>query len=81
MRLVFDIESNGLLDATKIHSLCLYDLDSGKTYSCTDNAYKSAYKLQYGLELLSQADMIIGHNIICFDIPLIRKLYPEWSFN
>ena len=78
MRLVFDIESNGLLDATKIHSLCLYDIDSGKTYSCTDNAYNSAYKLQYGLELLSQADMIIGHNIICFDIPLIRKLYPEW---
>ena len=29
--------------------------------------------------MLAQADCIIGHNIIGYDIPAIKKLYPKWK--
>ena len=38
MALVFDIETDGLLDSvTKIHSLVIYDTEQDKLISCTDN--------------------------------------------
>lgn len=79
MPLIFDLECDGLLDqTTKLHSLCILDIESGETTSCTDNSpnYKP---IAHGLELLANADLIIGHNIICFDIPVIQKLYPDWK--
>lgn len=79
MSLIFDIETNGFLDETTvIHSLVIYDTDSDMTFSCTDtdNDYCN---IEYGLELLSEAEEISGHNIIKFDIPVIQKLYPSWK--
>lgn len=72
---VFDIETDGLLDTvTKIHSLVLKDVDTGEVISCTDNS--SEYKsIEEGLSILREADKIIGHNILCFDLPIIDKLY------
>jgi len=35
--------------------------------------------LEVGLEYLRIADVIVGHNIIGFDIPAIQQLYPEWK--
>ena len=32
------------------------------------------------LEVLSCADEIIGHNILSFDIPAIRKVYPSFTY-
>jgi len=29
--------------------------------------------------MLAEADVICGHNIIDYDIPVIKKLYPRWS--
>lgn len=80
MALIFDIECDGLLDqATKLHSLCILNTETGELISCTDNSQN--YKpITYGLELLSKADLIIGHNIICFDIPVIQKIYPDWEY-
>lgn len=78
-RYVFDIETDGLYDATtKIHSLVLGDVDTGEIISCTDNGigYQPVHS---GLQLLAEADEIIGHNIICFDIPVIRKLFPDFN--
>ena len=88
MRLVFDIETNGLLrELTTIHSLVIYDLDSNKYYSCTDNFYVpeddsiETRTVKQGIEMLSKADVIIGHNIVKFDIPAIQKLYPDFTYN
>ncbi len=89
MRLVFDIETNGLLrELTTIHSLVIYDLDSNKYYSCTDNFYipedgsiVEIKTIKQGIEMLSKADVIIGHNIVKFDIPAIQKLYPDFTYN
>ena len=74
MRLVFDIETNGLLDEiTKIHCLVIYVLDEEKYLSYT------AKNIEEAVYLLSSADEIIGHNIIKFDLPAIKKLYPTFE--
>jgi DNA polymerase I len=74
----FDIETNGLLDTcTKIHSLCIQDADTGKEYSCCDQ--QGYMSVNEGLSILACADMIIGHNIIKFDLPVIQKLHLDWT--
>lgn len=78
-RVVFDLESDGLLEEiTKIHSLVLQCLDTGMVLSCTPNA-SSEHSIEYGLHTLAEADLIIGHNIINYDLPAIAKLYPKWT--
>lgn len=81
MRLAFDIETDGFLEVmTRVHSLCIEDVDSGETWSCCDQpGYK--HNVQYGLDLLMKADTVIGHNIIKFDIPALTKIYPEFSID
>jgi DNA polymerase I-like protein with 3'-5' exonuclease and polymerase domains len=80
-RLVFDIETNGLLDECHtLHSLCIVNPDSGKAMSCTGNSKGKPHgfmDLATGLAELASADQLIGHNIICFDLPALRKLYPD----
>jgi DNA polymerase I-like protein with 3'-5' exonuclease and polymerase domains len=74
MRLVFDLESDGFLDTmTKIHVLVVKDIDAGKSHT-----FLGKY-IEDGVWMLNDADEVIGHNIIKFDIPAIQKLYP--SFN
>ena len=76
MELVFDLESNGLLeDLDTVHSLCMKDIDTGETYSCHDHI-GSEMSIKEGLAVLMGADRIIGHNIIKFDVPAIQKVYP-----
>ena len=86
MALIFDIETNGLLDkTTKIHSLVIYDTEKDCLYSCTDHPYTYgepeayAHTIQEGLNLLQEAEEISGHNIVKFDIPVIQKLYPSFQ--
>lgn len=69
--LVFDLEGNGLLEAiTKLHCLAFVDLITGKRYKFTPD------KVEQGLRLLMEADLLIGHNVIKYDIPAIQKLFP-----
>ena len=73
-RYIFDIETNGLLpDLTTIHCIVLKDIDTGETHSHDPD------NLDQALALLAGADEIIGHNIIKFDIPAIRKVYPDFK--
>lgn len=73
-RLIVDLESNGLLDKlTKIHCICTYDLDTGKAESFHGQT------LEIGLDELRDADELIGHNLIDFDIPAIQKVYPGFQ--
>lgn len=67
--LVFDIETDGL-NATKVHCLVIADLDGEvKRYRHHDGS------LSRGLERLEEADVLIGHNIIGFDLPVLRDLF------
>jgi len=73
MRLVFDIETNGLLkQASVIHSLVIYNLDTQERGSYADRPnYPS---IDQGLDVLQSAHLLIGHNITSFDLPAILKI-------
>lgn len=75
---IFDLESNGLLPRMDtIHSLVLKDVETGEVISCANQeGYTS---IDQGLELLAKADLLVGHNIIKFDIPGICKVRPDWA--
>ena len=67
MKIIFDIETDDL-NASKIWCIVAKELN-GKSYKFTpDNIDK-------GIELLQNADTLIGHNIIGFDIPVLKNLY------
>jgi DNA polymerase I-like protein with 3'-5' exonuclease and polymerase domains len=75
--LIFDLESDGLLDkTTQIHCICIADLMAGRMYEFNDQP--EGRGIQEGLAMLQNADTIVGHNIVGFDIPVIRKLFPSW---
>ena len=65
--LVFDIEADGL-DPTKIHCIVAQDVDTMDVFTF-DNT-----QLQEGYDLLSSATKLIGHNLIGYDIPVIKKI-------
>ena len=73
--LIFDIETDGLLyNVTTIHCLAIHDLSTDETISYNDKGNQEP--ITRGIQRLADADQIIGHNIIGYDIPVIRKLYP-----
>ncbi len=67
MDLVFDIETDDL-NATKIWCIVAID-ENDKVYSYSED------NVEEGVALLEKADKLIGHNIIGFDIPVIKNLY------
>ncbi len=73
---VFDIETNGFMpEVNKIWMLVLIDPDTGETKSYvskTGNIYDD--NLIDGLNELSTADVIIGHNIIGYDLAVLKYL-------
>jgi len=74
MRVIFDLETNGFLsDATKIHSIVIKDIDTKQVFSYHGD------KIGRGLYILSGASLLVGHNILKFDLPVIEKLYPEYK--
>ena len=79
MTLIFDIESNGLLhDVTRIHCLGIYDTETKQTLVYNDEG--DTEPLTRGIQRLEDASTVVGHNIINYDLPVIRKLYP-WFTN
>lgn len=71
---VFDLETDGLIDKVSvIHCLVIHDVVSGKTFS-----YAPA-DIEVGLDHLLMADVLIGHNILFYDLPVIKKLFPKWK--
>lgn len=80
-RLLFDLESNGFLDELNtIHSLVLKDPDTKEVFSCHDFV-GAQYPLKDALQMLKEADEVIGHNIIKFDIPALHKVFPQFSID
>ncbi len=66
--IVFDIEADSL-EPTKIWCIAAVDPDSGetKTFGPTE--------IVNGLAFLTTADKLIGHNIIGYDLPAIKKIH------
>lgn len=69
MRLVFDIETDGLLNqCTKLWVLTAYDLDSEQMYIFKEGDLG-------WMDLFNKAERAIGHNILGFDVFALKKLY------
>jgi hypothetical protein len=80
VNLIFDLETDGLLyNVSSIHCLAIYDLDTKKTIAYNDTGNQEP--IVRGVQRLLDADCIIGHNIIGYDLPVIRKLYPWFNRN
>jgi len=68
--LVFDLESDGLYDvATKIHCIVIHDITAEQTFSYGPDCIADA------IDHLATADVLIGHNLIFFDLPVLQKLH------
>lgn len=69
MRLCWDIEADGLYwDVTKIYCLVAYDFDTGVVHKFNPD------NIQEGIDLVLSADVLVGHNIVKYDLPVIQKL-------
>jgi DNA polymerase I-like protein with 3'-5' exonuclease and polymerase domains len=68
--LIFDCETDGLYDqATKVHCIVIYDINLEQTFSYGPDSIAAA------LAHLATADVLIGHNVIFYDIPVLQKLH------
>ena len=73
--LIFDCETDGLLhDFSTIHCIAIYDSTKEKTFVFNHQG-SDCGPITEALHWLSSADVIIGHNIIGYDIPVLRKTY------
>lgn len=73
--IVFDIETNGLLnDLTKIHCVVLHNTEDNQTFVYNDEGADKEPIIR-AITMLDDAKQIVGHNIINYDIPAIKKLY------
>ena len=71
--LVFDIETNGLYDkVTQVFCIVIHDINRAETFTYGPDRIDAA------LAHLATGDVLIGHNVIFYDIPVLQKLH---SFN
>ena len=70
MEIIIDLETNGFLDRDNlvIHCIVCKDINTNKVYSYNPNNINDA------LELLNKSSIIIGHNLIGFDVPVLEKV-------
>ncbi len=74
--LIFDLESDGLYDnVTVIHCIVVHDIGLQQTFSYGPDCIADA------LAHLATADVLIGHNILFYDIPVLNKLHPSVQLN
>ena len=73
--LVFDLETDGLLNnVTTIHCLVIHNTEDNTTHVYNDEG--NTEPIIRGITYLQDSDRIVGHNIIGYDLPVLRKLYP-----
>jgi DNA polymerase-1 len=86
MELVFDLETNGLLDTVdKVHciGLAVVGAKAGQLYAnelghFMNYEFNSYECLDDALDLMKDADTLIGHNIIGYDLPVLKKVL-NWT--
>ena len=65
MNYILDLECDNLLDkVTKIHCIVMKDINTNEVFTDTNVC----------IEKIKEAKMLIGHNIIAFDMPVIKKI-------
>ena len=76
--LLFDIESTGLLrQGSRIHCIVARDMQNADDAIVFD--HREDRSLEMGVQRLREAQALIGHNIISYDIPLLKERYPDFE--
>lgn len=71
---VFDLEANGFLEkATRVHCGVFKPLGGKDLYKFKPD------QIDEMLKFMDTCDVLIGHNVIGYDFPLLKKLY-NWEF-
>ena len=67
---ILDCETDGLYDqATVVYCIVIHDITKQQTFTYGPDSITAA------LAHLATADVLIGHNVIFFDIPVLQKLH------
>jgi len=76
-RLVVDTETDGLLyQLSMIHNIGIKDYDTGEKFMFTSRKGN----IKEGVAMMEEAEAIIGHNILGFDLKAVDKVYPDFNF-
>lgn len=74
--LIWDLETDGLLrELTRIHILVIKDADTGQRWVFHKNKHED--NILDGIAMLNEAGVLIGHNIVSFDMPALWKVYGD----
>lgn len=78
---ILDIETDNLLDKmTTVHMICLRDLETDEVLVYHDDLHlERTFHMGEAESKIRQADSIIGHNLIGFDMPALEKQF-GWTF-
>jgi DNA polymerase-1 len=69
-RILFDLEANGFLDTvTKVHCIATVDVDT------EERRVFGPQEIDAALSYLKSADVLIAHNGLGYDFPVLEKLY------
>ena len=78
--LVFDVETNGFLrDLDRVHSLVFQTTDTGNFNSMKPDLVKDGVRALQDLH--DDGYWLVGHNIIKFDLPAIKKVFPSFTWD
>jgi DNA polymerase I-like protein with 3'-5' exonuclease and polymerase domains len=76
MKWIIDLETNGLLHKLdRVHCLVLRHVETGEVISCANQPGHPS--IEAGLDYIAEARQLVGHNLLKFDLPVLRKLYPN----
>lgn len=73
MRVVLDIEANGLENPDKIWCVVCKDIDTGEINIFRNLAFNAEENYRC-LQYLNNCSLIVGHNILGYDLPVLSKL-------
>jgi DNA polymerase-1 len=80
MQIVFDIETNSFTERLRrVHCLEVFELDGHEPFSFNDSG--APVTLSGGYDLLQAADLLIGHNVLAFDLRQIAKVAPAFQYD
>jgi len=77
--IVFDLETNGLLgdDNLRIHCIALHYVEANRTETFNDECPGKGMSspVVRAVQEIEMADNIVGHNIVGFDLPVIKNIF------
>ncbi|XAI95934.1 DNA polymerase [Microcystis phage Mwe-JY26] len=77
---IFDLESDGFLpEMTRIHCLAIRDYENNVVHRFRSNGKEETVHL--GVEMLLDAEWLVGHNIVHFDLPALEKIFGSLEWN